>query len=210
MRPAQILASVIFGLCSLLSISQGADLEQMDSDLAKQYGKHIAELFAKDLKDPAVKFDVDAESARGLHADQEGILIVPMKGLKEDQIDPNVETENGAGLCYLFLSPTYQPHVDGKPIPSEQLLSVKFTDSEGNSHEALAMIVTVKHESGDDWRLYVFGKDKTPLIKAPFGGSAGTAKGIVDISVDSPKDGKANLTFTIVGRYSASFPITAK
>lgn len=197
-------------MCSFVSLAAGDELERMDSDIAKQYGKHIAELFSKDLKDVAITFDVDADYATGLHADEEGILIVPMKGMKENEINPDVEKETGAGLCYLFMSPSYQPHANGKAIDASKLLTVKFTDEEGNSHEALAMIVTVKHVGGDDWQLYAYGKEKTPLIKSQFGIASGTGKGVLDISVDSPKDGKSNLTFTLVGKYSASFPITAK
>lgn len=197
-------------VCGFVSLAAGDELEKMDADIAKQYGKHIAELFTKDLKDVALTFDVDSELASGLHAEEDGILMVPMKGMKEGTINPDVEKETGAGLCYLFLSPRYQPHVDGKPIDVSKLLTVKFTDGEGNSREALAMIVTIKHAEGDDWRLYAFGKEKTPLIKSQFGIASGSAKGVVDLSVDSPREGKANLTFTIVGKYAASFPISVK
>jgi len=197
-------------LCGLVSLASGDELERMDSDIAKQYGKHISELFAKDLKDVAIQFDVDAELARGFHSDENGILMVPMKGMKENEINPDVEKENGAGLCYLFMSPCYQPHADGKEIDASKLLSVKFTDGEGNSREALALIITVKHAGGDDWKLYAFGKEKAPLIKSQFGVASGTGKGVVDISVDSPKEQKANLTFTVVSQYAASFPISVK
>lgn len=210
MNLKKLLINSSLALCCLISSAAAADLERMDAEVAKQYGKIISELFAKDLKDAAITFEVDPDLTTGLHAENEGIMIVPMKGMKEGEINPDVEKEHGGGLCYLFLSPSYKPHADGAPIDPAKLLSVKFQDEEGNTHEALAMIVTVKHEGGDDWRLYAFGKEKTPLIKSPFGIANGTAKGIVDIGVDSPKDGKANLTFTLVGRYSAAFPITVK
>jgi len=113
-------------------------------------------------------------------------------------------------MCYLFMSPCFNPLVDGKPCPAEKLRRLKFTDGEGNEREATCLLVTAKHVDGDDWRLYVFGADKKPLIDSRFGESLENAKGNLAIHVNNAKDHKANLVFTVFNKYSASFDIAHK
>jgi len=203
------LSAALICLCSI-SVTVAEDLAAMEAEIAKLYAKHISDVFQKDLKNPAVKFEANSEKAKGFHVGHDGILMVPSKALKEGEIDPNVESENGAGVCFLFMSKCYQPLVNGKPIDESKLHTVKFNDGDGNSQEAIGLILTVKHVGGDDWRLFAFGKDKKPLISSPFGGSSGGATDYLDIKADSPKDMKSNLTLTIAKKYSASFPIAAK
>lgn len=181
----------------------------MSPEASQLYGQHLTEQFEKENKERQVKFEVDPSQASGLSAGQDGILAVPIKGLKEGTIDPAVESENGGGLCYLFMSPCFAPVIEGKPIDTKKLRSVKYSNGQGE-REAFCLIVTVKHVGGDDWRLYAFGADKTPVINAPFSEGAEDVETAVAIRVNGAKENKANLALTLYKKYSASFPIGIK
>jgi len=210
LKVQKVFLSAVICFGGLVSVAGAEDLQKIEGEVAKLYAKHLTELFQKDIKDAAVKFDVDADLASGVHAGQDGILMVPMKGLKEGEINPDVEKEHGAGLCYLFLSKCYQPMLDGKPIDASKLLSIKHIDGSGESREAFAVIITVKHVDGDDWRLFVYGKEKQPLLKQPFGAGSGDGTGLVELKADAPQNNSSNLTFVIAQKYAASFAISAK
>jgi hypothetical protein len=191
-------------LCAALIALQGfgsairaGEMQQMSSESSQRYGQHLSELFEKENRERQVKFEVDPTQATGLHEDQDGILVVPIKGLKEEVIDPAVVSENGGGLCYLFLSPCYTPVVDGKPIDGKKLRRVKFKNGQGDDREAICLVVTVKHVGGDDWRLFAFGAEKTPVIDSRISESQENVDRTLAIQVGGAKDNKANLALTL-------------
>jgi hypothetical protein len=205
--------SVLLSMIALLfvaSASRADELEKIDAEVTQQVSTHLLELFNKETKDPQVKFEGNPEKAVGLHAGRDGILMVPIKTLKEGEPDKAVESENGAGICYLFMSPEFNPLVDGKPVDAKKLRKVKFMDQEGNEREATALLVTVKHVEGDDWRLYVFGADKKPLIETRWGTANDNAEGDLAMAVTGAKDKKANLVLTLFNKYSAAIDIAHK
>ena len=193
-----------------LGSAKAEDLQPMSAESTQLYAKHLVELFEKENKERQSKFEVDVAQAKGLHAGQEGIILVPAKGLKEDSIDPAVESENGAGLCYLFLSPCYAPIIDGKSIDAKKLCSIKFKNGQGDDQEAIGLVMTVKHKGGDDWRLFGYGADKSPVIDSPFGESSADVEKPVALIVSGAKDKKANLALTLFKKYSSSFAIGSK
>jgi hypothetical protein len=192
--------------------ANGSPLEEMDADTAKEYGGMIAGLFAKQLKDPQVKIDADVDKSVGLVnlSTHEGIIAIPVKNFKEDRENKAVETENGLGLCYLFMSQTYNPLVDGKPIDAKKLRSVKFTDADGNERGATCLLCSIKHVEGDDWQLYVYGTDKQPVIKAPFGEAGDAPKADLALTIQDPTKDQGQLVFNLFGKYSASISVGLK
>lgn len=205
---AFVAVMVLIGFSSMAGAAD--ELKPMSPESSQLYARHLTELAQKGNKEPQVKFDVDPDLASGLHAGDDGILIVPIKGLKEGEINPAVETENGGGLCYLFLSPCFAPVVDGKAIEGKKLRTVKFNDGNGAEREAICLIVTVKHIDGDDWRLYGFGADKAPVINSRFSDASESGEGALTIAVKGDKENKSNLTLTLFKKYSASFSIGSK
>jgi hypothetical protein len=201
---ATLLSLVGFG-----SAIRAGEMQQMSPESSQSYGQHLSELFEKENKERQVKFEVDPMQATGMHEDQDGILVVPIKGLKEGEIDPAVESENGGGLCYLFLSPCYTPVVDGKPIDTKKLRRVKFKHGQ-EDREAICLVVTVKHVGGDDWRLFAFGAEKAPVIDSRFSESPEDVDRTLAVRVSGAKDNKANLALTLYKKYSASFAISQK
>ena len=200
---------VLFAVFGFASVSAD-DLQTLDSDTTQLYAKHLVEVFEKQNPTRAAKFEVDVALAKGLHSDEDGIILVPAKGMKDDTIDPAVETEQGAGLCYLFLSPCYAPITDGKAIDAKQLHRIKFKNGQGVDQDAICLVVTVKHKGGDDWRLYGFGGEKSPVINSEFGLSSANVESPLALSVGPAKNKKADVTLTLFKKYAASFPITGK
>src|SRR5580658_6563076 len=129
-------------------------LEEMDGDTAKEYGGMINGLFAKELKNPQVKIEGDVDKAVGLVnlSNREGIIAIPVKGFKEERDNKAVETDTGMGFCYLFLSQTFNPIIDGKPVDEKKLRVVKFSDADGNERKATCLLCAAKHD-GDEWKL---------------------------------------------------------
>ena len=187
-------------------------LEEMDADTAKEYGGMIAGLFAKQLKDPQVKIDVDVDKSVGLVNlnTREGIIAIPVKNFKEDRENKAVESDTGMGLCYLFMSQTYNPLVDGKPVDPKKLRTVKFTDADGNGRSATCLLCTVKHVEGDDWQLYVYGSEKQPVVKSPFGEASDAPKADLALTLQDPAADKGQLVFNLFGKYSAAITVGLK
>lgn len=199
--------STLVALLVLPAALCAAGFEKIESEVTQKVSAHLLELFQKEAKDVQVKFEGNPEKAVGLHGDRKGIIIVPIKSLKEGEIDPAVESETGAGICYLFMSPEYNPLVDGKPVDAKKVRTLKFTDGEGNEREATALLVTARHLEGDDWRLYVYGTEKKPLIETRWGVANDNAEGDLAIHVNGAKDKKANLVFTLFNKYAAMIEI---
>lgn len=200
----------LVALLGSTSIGRAADLEQMAPEVSQLFAQHLSTLFKKEYPELQSKFEVDPAQATGVREGQDGIVAVPIKGLKEGEIDPAVESEAGAGLCYVFLSPCYVPMVDGKPIEDKKLRRIKFDNGQGAQREAICLLVTVKHVQGDDWRLYGFGTEKAPVINAQFGGATTNADKSFALRVNALKDKKAMLEVTLHNKYSTSFFIATK
>jgi len=207
----------VFSVCVFwLGAKAWADdspMTEMDPDVAKEYGGKIAEQFQKQNKDLPVKIVPDADKAVGLvNADtNEGILLVPLKGFREENEGPkDAEKDHGIGLCYIFMSPSYKPLADGKPADAKRLRIMKFKDSEGNEHDTLCLMCSVKHVEGDDWQLQVFSGDNEPLSKSSFEEATDAPKADLALTIKDAKDNKATLVINLFGKYSVAIPISHK
>lgn len=186
-------------------------LEEMDADTAKEYGGMIAKLFADQLKNPQVKIDGDVDKAVGLVnlTNREGIIAIPAKEFKENLEDKQFEAECGKGICYLFLSQTFNPLIDGKPVDEKKLRVVKFSDADGNERKATCLLCSAKHD-GDEWKLYVYGSDKKPLIESPFGQADDAPKADLALTIQDPTPEKGQLVFNLFGKYSSAITVGLK
>jgi len=210
--PVLIFSLSVFWLGSKLR-AEDSPLTEMDPDIAKQYGGQIAEQFAKENKKLQVTIDADAEKAVGLFnpGSNEGIIMIPLKGFKEQNEGPkDAEKDTGVGLCYLFMSPTFNPLVDGKPVDQKKLRSVKFKDGDGNEKTATCLVCAVKHADGDEWQLYVYGTDKEPLVKSTFEEASDAPKADLALTVKDVQKDKATLVINFFGKYCTTIPIGHK
>lgn len=209
-----LLSAFVLSVCaaSFATAADSSNLAEMDADIAKQYGGNIAEKFSKSAKDLQIKVEPNFEKAVGLFNAEtnEGIIAVPAKSWKEDRENKALDTDCGVPMCLLMMSQTYNPLIDGKPIDVKKLRKVKFSDADGNEREATCLLCSVKHVEGDDYQLHVYGNDKEPIIKSQWGEADDAPKGDLALTVQDPKDGKANLVFNIFGKYSSSISIGTK
>ena len=191
--------------CPCLVFAQDR-LEPIDPDMVHRIAKQLCDAAAK-IDSPQVKVDPATDQASGVHHPHHvGAVIVPTKGLKEENENPAVKTETGSGFAYLFLH-HIAPTVNGKPAEASQLRTVKVTDDQGKEHEVSALLLAVRQVSDDDWRLYVYGHDKKPLIDARFSESAGPGTEPVAVEVKEIQDRQGKLFVTVFNKYQASFPV---
>jgi hypothetical protein len=200
---------------SFAARAQAADspLSEMDPEIAKRFGELIHQQFAKENKDLQFKFEPNYEKAAGLFNGEtnEGIIAIPAKTLKEDRENNDLEKDPGVGICFLCMSQTYNPLIDGKPCDAKKLRKIKFDDGQGgNPREATCLLCSIRHLEGDDWELYVYGSDKDPIIKSNWGEASNAPKGDLALTLEDPKKDSATLVFNIFGKYSASIPIAHK
>jgi hypothetical protein len=199
-------------MLSFAAKAQAADtpLTELDPEIAKRFGEMIHTQFAKENKDAKPKFEVNFEKASGLFnaESNEGIIVVPAKNFKEDRENKEVEKDPGVGVCFLCMSQTYNPLIDGKPVDGKKAFQIKFDDGQGGAERvATCLLCTIRHLEGDDWELYVWGKDKDPIIKTNWGEASNAPKPDLALTIEDPKKDSATLVFNIVGKYSASIPI---
>jgi hypothetical protein len=189
--------------------AEDSPLTEMDPDIAKEFGGKLTELLTKTQKDLPVKIDADPEKAVGLLNPnaQQGIILVPLKGFREDREAKDSEKDKGVGLCYIFVSPEFTPLVDGKPATDKQLRKIKFKH-EDEEKEVTCLICSVKHTEGDDWQLHVFSAGNDPLSKSSFEEATDAPKADLALTIKDVKDNKATLVINMFGKYCVTIPIS--
>lgn len=199
----------MLSMCLLMCASPlwAEDLETIDSDTAQKFGAKLSEAAAK-LKDPVVRITPDAAAAQGVHRDRDvALLLVPKKDLHEgDQGDAQlVGQDPGAGLAYLFAHQVV-PVVDGKSIDGSKLYDITVDSDEGEQ-SVRCMLLTVRRISEDDWRLYVYGQDKKPLLEVPFQPGQGPGDEPLAIECKNVEGFEGEVVVTVFGKYQASFKV---
>ncbi|NOY41113.1 MAG: hypothetical protein GXP26_04660 [Planctomycetes bacterium] len=197
------LASLVLLACSPVAVAE--NLSGLDASTAQTYAQHLVEKMA-DVEGQQVKVVADPTLAQGLGADGEGVILVPAEGFKEGEENPEVHTEKGAGLALLFMSPRFNPVIEGKPIAQDKLHTISYSDGDGEEKKATCLILAIRNIAGDDWRLYAYGKDAKPLVDSKFGESFAESEGPLAIDADTT-DEESSLVVTVFGKYSASFEI---
>ena len=197
-------------LVACIAVVAGAAFGQGPTPFDSERVQRVAELLtekAAEVKSPQVKIEADVAKAAGLRFQRDGIVIVPQKGLSEDEENRDVDTEPGAALGYLFMSSGFGPVVDGKRVADEKLRTMKLVDNQGDEHAVRCFLLAVRRIDEEDWRLYVYGSEKKPLIDAQFSEAAEEKPGLVALDVDDITGHEGTLTITVFGRYQAGFRI---
>jgi hypothetical protein len=189
--------------------AEDSPLQEMDPDIAKEYGGKLTELLTKTQKDLPVAIDADPEKAVGLlnPDSQQGIILVPLKGFREDREAKDSEKDRGVGLCYIFVSSEFNPLADGKPATDKQLRKIKLKTEEAEK-EVTCLICSVKHVEGDDWQLHVFSAGKEPLSKSSFEEATDAPKADLALTIKDVKDNKATLVINMFSKYCVTIPIS--
>ena len=209
----KLVPAFLFAACFVAignhSRAEDSPLTEMDPDIAKEYGGKLVELFTKTQKDLPVKIEADAEKAVGLlnPNSHQGIILVPLKGFREDREAKDSEKDRGVGLCYIFMSGDFNPLVDGKPATDKQLRKIKIK-AEEEEREVTCLVCSVKHGEGDDWQLHVFSAGKEPLSKSSFEEATDAPKADLALTIKDVKDNKATLVINMFGKYCVTIPIS--
>ncbi len=200
-----MLCAGVGSLVLLLAAATSAqELAVMEPETAREYGRMLSDLFAK-TEGQQVKIEPSATEATGLQLSGDGIIFVPSKQLDSDKVDPAAESETGAPLAYLFISPRFELLHSGKPFDRKKLRAVKYGDDNSQEREVTALILAVRHLSGGDWRLYFYGSEKKPLIEAKFFDADDPKHKNVGIQVIDMKNGHGTLVVTALKKVEASF-----
>jgi hypothetical protein len=195
--------SICFAFHAMPALAE--DFSVADVGTAQGYGAYLSEKFEK-LDGHQVTVEPHAAEAIGLLAGDEGIILVPTKGVIDGDEDPAVENEQGAPLAFLFMSPRFSPRLANKKIDEKKLRKVQY-ESDGEVKDATSLILAVRHVEGDDWRLYVYGSEEKPLIDTAFSEADEVKDSNLTVDVTDIEDGKSTLVVTIFKRYKASFEI---
>lgn len=182
------------------------DLTRLDAQQAQRVAEMLVEK-AAEIKSPQVKLQADMAKAVGLRYRKDGILVVPRKGLGEQQEDAEVRSEHGAALAYLFMSSSFSPVVKGKPVDQGKLRSITVVDRQGIEHTVTCLLLAVRRTGQDDWRLYVYGAEQEPLIDAPFAAAENEKPGPVALDIENVMDTQGTLVVTVLGKYRAGLRV---
>ena len=207
MRKA-VLGIVALGACVWgTSSAMAEDLEILDPQIAQAFAQALTEAAGK-IEKPQVKIDADVEKACGVHLDQVGLIIVPQKDITPE--NEAVNSDPGAPLAHLFMSPGFAPVIDDKPVDVAKLRSLTFAGQDGAEHKVNYLALAARHTDDDVWHLYAYGADEKPLLDIQVGEGSGPGTQPLALEVKDLENNTGNAVITIFDQYQASFKLNYK
>ena len=206
---------LVWGLAALTAGAFGAasavaeDLEILDPQIAQAFAQVLAEA-AEKVEKPQVKISGDIEKSCGVHKEQVGLILVPQKDLKPEEIPEGVETDPGAPMGHLFMSTGFSPVIDGKPVDASKLRALSITGQDGNEQKVNYLALAVRHTDDDVWHLYGYGTDEKPLIDVQIAEGTGPGTLPLAIEVKELEDNVGTAYVTIYDRFQTSFKLGYK
>lgn len=179
-------------------------LELMESEKTDHLARLLLEQTGKLDNHP---WEGSSTDARGMMSDKQRIIVIPRTTLVEDLRDPQVATEQGALLGGLYLSPEFQPLLNGDKINPDRLPHLSVEEASDAKLELLYLRLSVRHVGDSDWRLLVFGSEDAPLIDTPFKASAEAGEGKLAVRIDSEDPEHRRLILQVFGKYESAFEI---
>ncbi|MBI3462501.1 MAG: hypothetical protein HY000_05485 [Planctomycetes bacterium] len=205
----RVLLAACFAVVSLKCAAPAVpeDVTPIDSEQARAIAARLVQE-ANKFDKPQIKIDADPQKANGVHSpDKLGIMVVPQKDLKEsEELSAKFKTEKGASLAYLFMYHVV-PVIDGKPVETSQLRSVKLIGDNGTEHIVYVLLLAVRQPADDDYRLHAYGHLDKPLVDAKFAEVSASGPEPVACDIKEPNDQtkQGKLVVTVFGKYQASF-----
>lgn len=184
--------------------------ERLETDVVQRFAKWLVEELNKIDKVP-LEIEADVDRAVGVKiADDTGVILVPQKGMKEDEIDMRVDSEQGAPLAVVFMSRGIRPILDEQVVAADKIGTLERTNRQGNTFQIGYLLLAVKRISDSEWRLRVFGKDEMPLLEAPFRSGAGPEDLPVAIDFHDVNDTQGKLEITVFEKYQAEIRLSKR
>jgi hypothetical protein len=177
-------------------------------DLPRTEAVKFAALLNFDLEkiaDTPIPTDADIKRPFGLKSEKRGGLVVP-----EAKLSPGTFSTAGKGAVpvgQLWLAGLV-PAKDGQAVSKDQLKLVTV-QQEGREVTLPLCVLGVRKGAGDKLELLVFGKGKEPLLALPLTKATREQKWPLEFKAEPEGDASARVTLLLVGKYEASFLVTA-
>jgi hypothetical protein len=206
---------LLWGMAALAAGAFGAasavaeDLEILDPQISQAFAQFLNDEIAK-VEKVQVKIEGDVEKATGVHREQTGLILVPQKDMKAEDIPDAVNSDPGAPMGHLFMSMGFAPMVDGKPIDQAKLRTLKFTGQDGNEQTVSYLALAARHTDDDVWHLYGYGTDEKPVLDVQIAEGAGPGTQPLAIEVRDVEGDVGTCYVTIYDRFQTNFKISYK
>jgi hypothetical protein len=197
-----VLTAGAFGAASAVA----EDLEILDPQIAQAFAQVLGEAVDK-IENPPVKIECDLEKCSGVFKETVGLILVPQKDLKPEEIPEAVNSDPGAPMGVLFMSSVFSPVVDGKPLDKSKLKELKVTGQDGTEQTVYALLLTARHTDDDSWHLYGYGSEDKPVLDAPIAEGFGPGTMPLAIEVKDLEDNEGNCIVTIYDQFQSTFKI---
>jgi hypothetical protein len=207
--------SLLLGFAVLSVATLGAasavaeDLEILDPQISQAFAQFLTEVADK-IEKPQVKVEGDIEKACGCHREQVGLIIVPQKGLKPEEISDAVNSDPGAPVGHLFMSMGFAPMVDDKPLDAAKMRTLPFTGQDGTEQKVRYLTLAARHTDDDVWHLYGYGTEEKPVLDVQIGEGTGPGTQPLAIEVKDIENNTGTCYVTIFDLYQTSFKLNYK
>ena len=210
----------LWTLPALLALAAAASaspprLRSLAPAAIQQFGGWGADEYERQFKDRPVKFSVDIDNGVGFYDGGDGIIGLPAKDLSEEAVSKAARSPAGAPVCRVSLSQRFRLVVDGKPVSRNRVHHLRYVSVDGLEHWTAIFSCTIKEKTGGERELWVYGRDKEPIYKAPLKESdlparrdrAVLSSGALRLAAMNMGDDKLILNVTLFGKYSAELEL---
>jgi len=183
------------------------DLAILDPQICQAFAQVLGEAADK-IENPQVKVEGDNEKACGVHLDQIGLILVPAKDLKPEEIPDAVNSDPGAGLAHLFMSEVFTPVIDGKPLDKSKMRTLEIVGQDGSPQKVNYLTLAARHTDDDVWHIYGYGSEEKPVLDVQIGEGFGPGTMPLALEVKEVEDSTGTCYLTIYDRFQTSFKVT--
>jgi len=186
------------------------ELDRIDRDTATKIARQLCRTVQK-LDDLGFEIEPDPNQADGVHYEEDAaMLIVPQRGIKEEDKDsPELEEPKGAAFALLF-SYHIAPIINGVPADEAKLRSITYVDEDGDEYKVYVFVLAVRRLSEDEYKLYVYGRDDNPLVEAEFSEAEGPGIEPLAVQVVDVVGTEGTCLVNVFNKYQASFGVAYK
>jgi hypothetical protein len=185
------------------------DLEILDAQISQAFAQFLNEEINK-VEKMQVKVEGDIEKATGVHREQVGLILVPQKDLKPEDIPEAVNSDPGAPMAHLFMSQGFAPVIDDKPLDPAKMRTLKVTGQDGQEMNVSYLTLAARHTDDDVWHLYGYGVDEKPVLDVQIAEGVGPGTQPLAIEVREVEDNTGTCYVTIYDRFQTSFKLNYK
>lgn len=192
---------LVLGSAVAPTLAWAIELMPIPPENSQPISAALVEAVAKVEKLP-VKLTLNPEACKGMASDdqQQALMIVGAKEIKDDRDNPEMMKETGAPIGILFLSNLLPGDLKDK----KKLFTVEYTMEDGSKREVRFGILTVRKYSDDDFKLQLLGVDGKPVAEGPISEEESDKKDPISIEYDAAN---GELEIVLLGKYPTYLPV---